>query len=70
MAREPFTLADLQALCLATQADGRAELYVGPEDYAAARSLIPREHRIRQSGRPGAHFLTAFCVVAPTETFH
>ena len=64
--RKPFSPHDLQLACCS----GQAEIHLDPHDYAEARSLIPPEQRIRDPERSGAHFLTAHCVVLPTETFH
>ena len=64
--RQPFTSADLVAVC----ASGRPEVYLDPHHYAAARALVPALQRIREPGRSGAHFVTAHCVILPTETFH
>ena len=64
--RKPFSLHDLQTACLS----GQAEVYLDPHHYAEARALVPPKQRIRDPERPGAHFVTAHCVVIPTETFH
>lgn len=68
MQRKPFTIFDLH---LAART-GEVEISLLPLDYADAKAAFMAHGHdvVREPGRSGEHFLTAFCVVTPSETFH